>query len=102
MRILLRDDNPEAMNRYLTNGGRSIPKLITIDTDGNELFTWGPRPQPAQQIIIAWKQNPEAITHEDAEKELHLWYAKDKGKTLQHEIVEKLKAVKRQHNGLFV
>lgn len=87
LKILLRDDNPMVMNQYLTSGGRSIPKLIAIDTNGNELFTWGPRPSPAQQIITNWKQNRETQTHEEAEKELHLWYAKDKGKTLQQELL---------------
>ena len=28
VRVLLRDDNEDVMNKYLTNGGKSIPKLI--------------------------------------------------------------------------
>ena len=40
IRILLRDENPELMDRYLTNGvSRSIPKLIAVDpASGTELF----------------------------------------------------------------
>ena len=45
LRILLRDDNPDIMDRYLTDGSRSIPKLVAFDEQGNELFTWGPRPE---------------------------------------------------------
>ena len=37
LRILLRDDNIEVMNQYLTNGGMSIPKLICLDGNLNEL-----------------------------------------------------------------
>lgn len=84
--IVLRDDNPELMNKYLTNGAQAIPKLIVIDeTLGKEAFTWGPRPEPAQEILKKWKQNSAGITWEDFEKELHGWYAKDKTHTIQSE-----------------
>jgi hypothetical protein len=36
------------MDQYLTNGGRSIPKLVAFDDDGQALFTWGPRPAALQ------------------------------------------------------
>ncbi|MCE2686309.1 MAG: thioredoxin family protein [Cryomorphaceae bacterium] len=48
---LLRDEHPEVMDAYLTNGGRSIPKLICIDKTGKELFTWGPRPVVIQEVM---------------------------------------------------
>ena len=35
LRLLLRDEHPEIMDEYLTHGGRSIPKLIALDADGN-------------------------------------------------------------------
>ncbi len=42
LRLLLRDQNLEIMDHYLTNGGRSIPKLICVDAEsGKELFEWG-------------------------------------------------------------
>jgi hypothetical protein len=47
LRILPRDQNLDLMDRYLTNGGRAIPKLITFGEDGSELFRWGPRPAEA-------------------------------------------------------
>ncbi len=31
LRILLRDQNPDLMDRYLTSGKRAIPKLIAFD-----------------------------------------------------------------------
>lgn len=48
---LLRDEHPNVMDAYLTNGGRSIPKLICLDESGKELFTWGPRPMVIQEVM---------------------------------------------------
>ncbi len=49
LRILLRDDNLDVMDQYLTGGSRSIPKLVAFAEDGTERFTWGPRPEGARQ-----------------------------------------------------
>lgn len=55
LRILYRDENLDIMDQYLTDGGRSIPKLVAFREDGKELFTWGPRPSDLrtyrQQLI---------------------------------------------------
>lgn len=50
LRILRRDENLDIMERHLTNGGRSIPKLVAFDMNGQELFSWGPRPASLQQL----------------------------------------------------
>lgn len=87
LKIILRDENLELMDRYLTNGGRAIPKLIAFDSEtGQELGNWGPRPQPAQDILMRWKENPNGKSTEDFHKELHLWYAQDKNETLMNEL----------------
>ncbi|MGB0176819.1 MAG: thioredoxin family protein, partial [Owenweeksia sp.] len=53
LRLVLRDDNLELMDQYLTNGGRSIPKLIRLrKKDQAEISNWGPRPEPAQQMFL--------------------------------------------------
>ncbi len=93
LKIILRDDNPEWMNNYMTNGTKSIPKLISFDTDGNELFVWGPRPQGAIEILKEWKANPETINKEQFHVNLHTWYGKDKGQGLQSEIEHLLLSV---------
>lgn len=41
-RFLIRDDNLELMDRYLTDEKRYIPIMIFIDEDGNEIGKWGP------------------------------------------------------------
>lgn len=89
LQIFLRDENPDLMDQYLTNGARAIPKLFAVDdTLQTEAFVWGPRPVEAQELLIAWKQNTDGKTWEEFEKELHGWYAKDKGQALQQEFFE--------------
>ncbi|WP_299702956.1 thioredoxin family protein [uncultured Pontibacter sp.] len=84
VKLLLRDENPEVMDAYLTNGGRSIPKLIVLDADTlEEIGTWGPRPEPAQQLFMDLKAQ-EAPYKEFVEK-LHGWYGKDRSQTLLQE-----------------
>lgn len=84
VRYLLRDENLDIMDAYLTDGSRSIPKLIILDNKYNELANWGPRPAPAQNISKGYKSNDD-ITYDQFSVNLHTWYAKDKGNTLQSE-----------------
>ena len=89
IRIILRDDNPEIMNQYLTNGSRSIPKLICIDENFNELGTWGPRPKYLQEWLYREKANP-TMEMSKLKEEFQMWYIKDKGQTLQTEMIKLL------------
>ena len=91
LRILLRDENPELINQYLTNGSQSIPKLICVDEHLKELGTWGPRPIFLQDWLYQNKANP-TMEMGDLKKAFQVWYTKDKGQTLQHEMVLLLKA----------
>ncbi len=87
LKILLRDEHPELIDAYLTNGGRSIPKLISFDPHNKiELFNWGPRPAGATALFMDWKTNPAGRDFEAFEKELHTWYAHDKGLEVQAEV----------------
>ncbi len=94
LHILLRDENPELIDNYLTNGARAIPKLIAVDeTLAKEAFIWGPRPSPAQELLNEWKQHPAGKSWDDFEKDLHGWYAKDKTQTTQAEFLTLLKGM---------
>jgi len=42
---------------HLTNGGRSIPKLIVLSDDLKALSFWGPRPTRLQQLMKQWKDD---------------------------------------------
>jgi hypothetical protein len=86
--LLLRDENPEIMDAYLTNGGKSIPKLIALDAETHEeLFTWGPRPKEAQQILIDYRAagSPADV---DYKKDIQVWYIKNHTQGLQSEFLE--------------
>ncbi|PAU93573.1 thioredoxin family protein [Aliifodinibius salipaludis] len=85
IRFILRDQNLDIMDEYLTNGGRSIPKLICLDSKTlEEVGTWGPRPELAQQKAMKWKED-ESISKEEWAKKLHKWYAKNRNQELQKE-----------------
>lgn len=92
VRFLLRDENPELMDAYLTNGGRSIPKLLAVDEDFNELFTWGPRPTGAQALLREYKANP-LKSYSEFSEDIQRWYIADKTESLQNELQELLEAV---------
>lgn len=68
LRILPRDENLDVMDAYLTGGSRSIPKLVAFRaSDGEELFTWGPRPEPATQLredLVDAGKNKNAVVQE--------------------------------------
>ncbi|MFC7322144.1 thioredoxin family protein [Halobacillus campisalis] len=63
--FLLRDENLTLMDQYLTNKtSRSIPKIIIIDREGNELFNWGPRAPELQDFIESSSANLPAESDE--------------------------------------
>lgn len=88
-RYILRDEHLDLMDEFLVYGGRSIPVLIAMDADYNVLFSWGPRPKPAQKKVQDYKANP-VIPYAEFAKELQLWYAKDKTQSAQKELFELL------------
>ena len=90
LRFLLRDENLEVMDQYLTNGGRSIPKLIALDDEFNELGTWGPQPKFLLDWYKSHKENP-TMEIKELKEQFQLWYTKDKGQTLQQEMITLLK-----------
>src|SRR6185503_16732246 len=86
-RYILRDENPALMDQFLTNGARSIPKLIAIDRkSGRVLGTWGPRPSAAQQLF---EEQKSAGTNKPLLMEnLQRWYHRDRGRSLQAELAD--------------
>ncbi len=56
LRYLIRDENLNLIDRHLTNGGRSIPKLVGFGGNGEVLFEWGPRPHGVQAERDAMQQ----------------------------------------------
>jgi hypothetical protein len=85
LRVLKRDENPDVMDRYLTNGARSIPIVIVLDQELNELGHWGPRPRELQQWVV---ENRGVIPKAELYPQVRKWYARDKGETTLREILE--------------
>ncbi|MCC5925433.1 MAG: thioredoxin family protein [Bacteroidetes bacterium] len=81
MKVILRDEHLDVMDAYLTNGSRSIPKVIVLDEETlDELAYWGPRPQPAEALRLELKEKDVSGNH--TAEALHKWYAADKSKSL--------------------
>ena len=81
LKLVFRDEHPELMDAFLTNGSKSIPKLIQLNEDLEVVGEWGPRPKPAQAMVLDLLA--EGKKYNDP---LHAWYAKDRGVHLQQEI----------------
>ncbi len=91
LKIAFRDENPELMNLYLTNGGKAIPKMIILEKNTLEVIAdWGPRPAEAIKLIVDYKAK-HGIVDETAKADLQMWYLHDKGVSTQNEIVSLLK-----------
>jgi len=87
LKIVFRDENEALMSMFLTNGGKSIPKLIVLDEGSkNTLGNWGPRPKGASDLIQSYKRQY-GVIDETAKTELQLWYLHDKGLSIQNELV---------------
>lgn len=86
LRLVLRDENNGLMEQYLTNGARSIPKLVVVEKDTlTARGSWGPRPHGGAALIADYKARPEGI-NEEAKTELQKWYLHDKGQSTVEEI----------------
>jgi thioredoxin family protein len=84
LRVLRRDENPEVMDRYLTNGSRSIPIVIALDDDFRELGHWGPRPRDLQAWVMA---NRTTVPKAELYPKVRQWYARDHGETTLREVL---------------
>jgi hypothetical protein len=85
LRILRRDEHPDLMSRYLTNGSRSIPIVIALDRDFRELGHWGPRPAELQR----WVMHERALDTPRGEiyPAVRRWYARDHGESTLKEVL---------------
>nr|WP_299032279.1 thioredoxin family protein [uncultured Tenacibaculum sp.] len=89
LKLVLRDENLELMDEFLTNGGRSIPKLIALNKENEVINTWGPRPTVATQMVADYKAKKGSLDAEFKE-DLQVWYNKNKGENTQEDIISML------------
>lgn len=83
-KYLLRDENLELMDEFLTSGGRAIPKVIILDAETHEVIgSWGSRPDAAQEYYL--KMKAEAIEKSQISENIQRWYNQDKGHSILKE-----------------
>lgn len=85
LEISLRDAEPYLIDQYLTNGGKSIPKLIVRDDSGKDIAVWGPRPAAAQELFNELKSNNASF--DDMKIALQKWYNEDQAASTCQEVI---------------
>lgn len=75
VRFVLRDQNLELIDQYLTNGtSRAIPIYIFIDQEGNEVGVWGPRANEMQTLVVKERSalpDKDSADFEEKQKEMY-------------------------------
>jgi hypothetical protein len=85
LKVIMRDRYPAVMDRYLTNGSRSIPIVIVLDENYQELGHWGPRPTELQAWVMA---NRATMPKAELYPQVRKWYARDRGETTIREVLK--------------
>jgi hypothetical protein len=96
IKVILRDENPDLIDRFLTNGARAIPIFLFLDANGELMFRWGPRPQAAQDIFEQHRDqiNRGELEKKDVIKKIRTFYAKDRGTAAYDELFLHLTEIK--------
>lgn len=93
LKVVLRDENDELMNQFLTDGNKSIPKLIVIENESKKVVSsWGPRTEKATRMIKEYKQKHGKVD-DTIKKDLQVFYNKDKGKQIEKEMISLLSLI---------
>ncbi len=83
-RYILRDENLELTDANLTNGARSIPKLICLDAETFEVLgTWGPRAKEAMDYFYEMKS--QGLEKPQMMENLQRWYLQNDEQAIQNE-----------------
>jgi hypothetical protein len=91
LKVVLRDKNEDLMNQFLTNGSKSIPKLIVLDNASNKVVgSWGPRSEKASKMVSDYKEKHGKID-DQFKIDLQNWYNEDKGSNIEKELVDLIK-----------
>ena len=86
LKVVLRDENDALMNQFLTNGTKSIPKLVVLNANDEVISSWGPRPSLATKMVNDYKIKNGGLDA-DFKRDLQVWYNKDKGENIQDDLV---------------
>ncbi|HYK71792.1 MAG TPA: thioredoxin family protein [Pseudoneobacillus sp.] len=98
LHFLIRDENLELMDQYLTNGkSRAIPIFIFIDQEANESCVWGPRSLEVEEMVQALRAGLPASDSADFQEKQQNMYRQFKEKittdsTVWRTVIESVKA----------
>lgn len=88
-RYLLRDENLDLMDKFLTNGGRAIPILICLAANTFDILgRWGSRPRAIQEYFLELKNA--GIEKAERDELIQRRYNADKEKAIQADFAELL------------
>lgn len=88
VRLAYRDQNPELIDQFLTNGTRSIPIVVILDENEEVIAHWGPRPAYGIELLKKHKADPEAYPKSQFYNDLQVYYAKNRGLDVINEILD--------------
>jgi hypothetical protein len=88
LKIVLRDENHDLMNQYLTNGNKSIPVTLFVNGHNNEIAKLSIRPTLLMRLFKQW--TAEGLSKEEKMMNVHNWYTKNKGINFQADIASVL------------
>jgi thiol-disulfide isomerase/thioredoxin len=88
VRIIHRDEHPDLMDNFETNGTRGIPVFLFLNLEGDLLFRWGPRPKAAQKIFNDHRHLIQTgeIEKKEVIKKIRNYYSKDHGQETSNEL----------------
>lgn len=92
LKIAYRDENPDLMNYFLTNGNQAIPKLLVLDSNSNVLGDWGPRPTTATKMVKDYKEKHGSLS-DQFKKDLQIWYNENKGQDTLNDLNQLLQTI---------
>ncbi|MBQ0140590.1 MAG: thioredoxin family protein [Kurthia sp.] len=74
VRCVLRDEDTDLIDQFLTNGGRAIPIYVFLNDAGEVIGKWGPRAPELQQNVMNLRSelpDKEDPQFEQAQKDLY-------------------------------
>jgi hypothetical protein len=78
------------MDTHLSSGNRSIPVVMILNEDFQEVAWWGSRPQPLQELFL---REIKPLPQEERFPKIRAWFARDRGRTTLKEILDLLPVV---------
>jgi hypothetical protein len=97
LRVLGRDANPDLMDAHLSNGSRSIPVVMILDQDFQEVGWWGSRPRELQEWVLTEGLK---LPSDERYAEVRRWYARDGGRTTLDEVLTLLESCAEERGAL--